>query len=337
MITCKSKIMKKGYTIGVDVSKLTLDLYCFEKSSSTVVTNDPKGFACLLRWIKKQLTPHLSEVMLVMEYTGIYTHGLEAFLSSRDIVYVKRPALDIKRSLGIRRGKNDRADARLISQYGWYRKGELQPSKPLAKAQMDLKQLTTYLDKLVKDRASYQTRLKELKGCMGGSLHPEVLSSTEWVLEVLASQIKAIKKSIEELLAHNEDLKASYALVSSVKGVGFTVAVHLLVVTENFSRFTQARKFACYSGVAPFEYSSGTSIRAGTHVSPLANKKIKSLLTLSALSAVRHDPELKTKYEQKLREGKAKMSALNMIRFKLLERIFSVIHRQSPYVLKQAA
>ena len=58
---------------------------------------------------------------------------------------------------------------------------------------------------------------------------------------------------------------------------------------------------------------------------------------MAAYSAINHDPELKAKYEQKLKEGKAKMSALNIIRFKLIERIFAVIKRQTPYVISQAA
>ena len=91
------------------------------------------------------------------------------------------------------------------------------------------------------------------------------------------------------------------------------------------------------SAVAAFEHTSGSSIKGRTKVSHLANKKIKSLLTLAAICAVKHDPELKAKYEQKIKEGKAKMSALNMIRFKLIERVFAVIKRQTVYVLSQAA
>ena len=120
-------------------------------------------------------------------------------------------------------------------------------------------------------------------------------------------------------------------------GIGFATAVHLLIATENFTRFEDVRKLICYCGVAPFEHSSGTSIRGKTRVSHLANKKLKSLLTMAAISAIQHDPELKAKYEQKLKEGKAKMSALNIIRAKLIERVFAVIKKQKAYELRTAA
>ena len=104
-------------------------------------------------------------------------------------------------------------------------------------------------------------------------------------------------------------MKPSYELVTSVVGISFATAVHVLIATENFIRFTDAGKFNCYCGVVPFEHTSGSSIRGKTRASHLANKKLKSLLTIAAISAVRFDPQLKAKYEQKLKEGKAKMSA----------------------------
>jgi transposase len=154
---------------------------------------------------------------------------------------------------------------------------------------------------------------------------------------MLEIEIKATRVTIEELIGKDQELQINYDLVRSVLGIGFVTAIHFLIATENFSRFDNPRKFACYAGVAPFEHKSGSSIKGKTRISHLANKKIKSLLTMAAYSAIIHDPGLKAKYEQKLKEGKAKMSALNVIRFKLIERIFDVIKRQTPYVLSQAA
>jgi transposase len=329
--------MKKSYIIGVDVSKLKLDMHCYGQSNSLVISNDSKGFKSFLKWLKKGVSKNISEVMLVMEYTGIYTYGLEQFLEQQGIAYVKRPALDIKRSVGMKRGKTDQADARMISQYGWYRREELKAMKPVSDAQQQLQQLMNYRDKMVADRASYEARIGELRGQLGEKLPAQITASSEYIIEVMDVEIKEVKQAIEELIENDKELKVNYDLVKSVQGIGFVTAVHMLIVTENFSRFSNPRKFACYAGVAPFEHTSGSSIRGRTKVSQLANKKIKSLLTLAAICAVKHDPELKAKYAQKIQEGKAKMSVLNMIRFKLIERIFAVIKRQSPYILSQAA
>lgn len=329
--------MKKSFIIGVDVSKLKLDLHCYGQFQSIVLSNNLKGFKELLRWIKKTVSKDKQQILIVMEYSGIYSYNLEKFLFQQGISYVKRPALDIKRSMGMKRGKTDRADARMISQYGWYRREELTPMKPVSKSQQELQQLMTFRDKMIADKASYETRLKELKEQLKSKLPSTILKSTEQIVAMLKKQIEETEAAIKKLLADNPELQNNYKLVTSVRGISFVTGIHMLITTENFTRFTDPRKFACYAGVAPFEHTSGSSIRGKTKTSQLANKKIKSLLTMAAICAVKYDLELKTKYEQKIEEGKSKMCVINMIRFKLIERMFAVIKRQTPYILSQAA
>lgn len=328
----------KKYIIGVDVSKLKLDYHCHGLNGLTApVSNDLKGYKSLLQWIRQQVSKDLGCIIIVMEYTGIYTYNFERFLHQKGLDYVKRPALDIKRSAGMKRGKTDKADARMISHYGWMRREELKAMKPLSDDEQQLQQLMAHRDKLVADRASYQSRLKELHGQMKDKLSRRIVESTQYIMSVLAIEIKETELTIKELLAFLENLNGNYELMKTVTGIGFATAVHIMIATENFTRFSDHRKFACYCGVVPFEHSSGSSIKGKTRVSHLANKKIKSLLTMAAISAIQHDPQMKAKYEQKLKEGKAKMCALNIIRYKLIERIFAVIKRQTPYELRAAA
>ncbi len=330
--------MKITHIVGIDVSKRTLDYHHYkglEKSQTT--TNDGKGYKTLLRWLKSSVSKNVSQVMIVMEHTGYYTYQLEQFLFKSQVSYCKKPALDIKRSCGMVRGKSDKADAKMISKYGWMRKEELTASTPVNDTQLELQQLMAHRDKLVADRASYQSRLKELTAQLADKLVTPIIKSSQNILDVLSVEVKQTEAAIETLIQKNEALNSNYLLAKSVRGIGFATAVHFLIATENFTRFDNHRKFACYCGVAPFENSSGTSVRGKTKTSSLANRKLKSLLTMAAICAIQHDPELKEKYQQKVKEGKAKMSALNIIRAKLIERVFAVIKRQSPYILSQAA
>ena len=321
--------------VGVDVSKLTLDVHCYgHPKSADPVSNDPSGFKSLDKWMKHKVSKCKDDVLVVMEYTGIYTYNLERFLQHKGWKYVKRPALDIKRSCGMRRGKTDRMDAIMISEYGWMRQATLKPMVPLTDNQVALQQLMAHRDKLVADRASYQSRLKELKGQMGSKMNESIEESSIYLMEVITVQIKEIEKEIKQTIASNEAVQTNFELISTVRGIGFATAVHLLITTENFTRFENHRKFACYCGIAPFDHKSGTSIRGKTRVSHLANKKIKSLLTMAALTAIKYDRDLKAKYEQKVQEGKPKMSAINIIRIKIIERVFTVIRRQTKYELR---
>ena len=123
-----------------------------------------------------------------------------------------------------------------------------------------------------------------------------------------------------------------YDLMLSVKGVGKVLATMLLVYTHGFNRLADSRKLACYSGVAPFVYESGTSIRGKTGVSKFANNELKKVLHMAAISSVQHNPELHEYYKRKVEEGKNKMSVINAVRNKLLHRIVAVINRGTPYV-----
>lgn len=330
--------MKKMHIIGVDISKSKLDYHCYGHSvTADPVSNNVKGYRQLQKWIKLKVSREKEEVLIVMEHTGIYTYNIERFLDEQGWKYVKRPALDIKRSVGMQRGKSDKADARMISKYGWMNRDILKPMKPTSDKLIELQQLMAYRDKLVADKASHQARLKELEEQMGSKLGDKISESAKYIMEVLTVEIGELEKAIKMCMETDEALQINYNLLISIRGIGFVSAVTLIIATENFIRFDDHRKFACYCGVAPFTHTSGSSIKGKTRVSHLANKKIKSLLTLAAFTAIRYDADLKTKYEQKRKEGKPVMSVINIIRAKLIARIFTVINRQTPYILKAVA
>ena len=105
----------------------------------------------------------------------------------------------------------------------------------------------------------------------------------------------------------------------------------MIIVTGEFTKISEPKKFACYSGVAPFPHKSGTTIRGKTRVSNLANMNLKKLLHLAALSAIQCDEELGTFYKRKTQEGKNKMSVINAVRNKLISRVFACIKDKRMY------
>lgn len=111
-------------------------------------------------------------------------------------------------------------------------------------------------------------------------------------------------------------------MIKSVPGVGQQSAMYFIIATKGFKAFENSRKFASYSGTAPFEYSSRSSIRGANKVNHLADKKMKSLLQMAALAALKHDPQMKESYIKKKNEGKNSMLVLNNIRCKIIDRVF---------------
>ena len=105
-----------------------------------------------------------------------------------------------------------------------------------------------------------------------------------------------------------------------------------IIETDNFTRFTDARKFNCHCGLAPFPYQSGSSIKGRTKTHFLRDKTLKSILFKAACTAIQHDPQLKIYYQQRIEKGKHKLTALNAVANKIVLRIFAVAKRNEPFV-----
>jgi len=322
--------MKARTIIGVDASKLKLDAVMLPVGSSLEITNDTKGFSQWLLWLKQDCIA--DDVLVVMEDTGHYTHLFELFLQHHRIGYVKKPAIEIKQSAGLVRGKSDPVDAARIAQYGWLRREQLSAQQYPTQAIMKLRDLLSYRDKLVRDRSGYKVRLREQLST--GRISKSDFLYTQQLKDVnyFDKKIVQVEKQIWLLVKANAALQNNFELLQTIKGVGKITAAYIIAYTNNFTRFTQARKFNCYAGLAPFEHTSGKSVRGRSRVSHLANKHIKCVLRLAAFVSVRHNQELKQYYQRRLAEGKNKMTVLNIIGAKLISRMFAVVKKQTPYV-----
>lgn len=317
--------------IGIDISKLTFDAHCHIGSRHCRFSNDQKGFKDFLQWIKTEGTRE--EVWIVMEHTGLYSYRLECFLDRHGVFFTKRSPLDIRRSSGIIRGKTDKADAKTIARYGWQKREELTPMHKEDDQHLKLRNLMAHRELLVTQAAAHKASLTELTHQLGKDMNAFIAISSQKVIDLLSEQIKQAEKQIKEIIGANEALKENLSLISSVKGIGFVTAVYMLLYTNNFQSFDDARKFNSYCGIAPFEYGSGTSIKGKTKISHLANKKMKSLLHQAAIIATVHDPQIRAYFERKRAEGKNKMSIYNAIRVKLVARMFAVVKRKSPFTI----
>jgi len=323
--------MKARTIVGVDVSKLTLDATLLPADQSRQVTNNNKGFSQWKGWVE-QYKEADSEVLVVMEHTGLYSYLFELFLQKEGISYLKKPAVEIKQSIGMTRGKNDRIDAKRIAQYGWLRREELVAEQYPTLLLTSIKDLLSYRGKLLRDRSGYQVRLKEELQTGRVNRKDFLYREQQKDIAYLDGKIKIVEKEIFNLIKNNEAVNHNFLLLQTIKGIGRITAAYIIVVTDNFVRFADPRKFNCYAGLAPFEHSSGKSIRGKNRVSHLANKTIKCLLRLSAFVAVRYNEELKTYYMKRVAEGKSKMSVLNIIGAKLVKIMFAVVKRQMPYI-----
>lgn len=172
--------------------------------------------------------------------------------------------LTIKKSIGLQRGKNDRIDARRIADYAVLHYQKLKLYKLPDKDLVRLRGWIIVRDNLVKQKVSGIKLLETFSQMSRLADVAESISFLEEQLDSIKEKILKVEEAMEKLIAANSSLYTNYILLRSIKGIGIINAIVLLCVTDNFQRFDDPRKFACYCGVAPFEHTSGISIR-GKH------------------------------------------------------------------------
>lgn len=318
--------------VGIDIAKYTFDAFLREKKLHKQFKNEQQGFKALLLWIKKNVAADAQNILICFEHTGLYSFPLALFLEEQKQPFAMISALQIKRSLGITRGKNDLIDARRIAEYAYLFRESINQTKLPPKAILQLQPLLTLRDKMVRNMTGYRVTKKEIQRTTPSEDLPALFEAYDKVIDVMKAEIKKLEKAIKNIIDSNPELLLTFNLITGIKGVGFLVGAYMIVYTYNFTRFDNWRKFACYSGIAPFEFQSGISVRGKTKISPIANKQIKKMLHLAGLSAALTDEEMNEYYRRRLGEGKSKMATLNIIRNKVLARIFAVAMRKTEYV-----
>lgn len=233
--------------------------------------------------------------------------------------------------MGLVRGKNDKTDAARIAAYGYEKKDNLKADEPVNQEMKRLQMLHSTPERLVKQRSGLICALKEYK-YIGIPEKDIILKSQLQMIKAFGKQIYKLEAEIKTVIEKQPSLNQNFYLLQSIKGVGEVLSMATIIKTNNFTRFADVRKFACFCGTAPFEHSSGSSIKSKTRVSHLADKQMKTLLDLSAKTAIQYDKELRDFYIRRLEMGKSKMSTINIVRNKILYRMFAVVKRQTPFI-----
>ena len=335
----KNKIMEKKYSmfVGIDVSKLKLDVWLMSapdsKQDHFIVPNTEKGIKEIIQMIKKKKTS-INDCLFCFENTGIYSMPLSFSLSQLKADYWIVPAFEIKCSKGISRGKNDKNDSKDIAFYAYTHLHKLKLSKLPEKEIMELKLLFTEREKLLKVIKIIATT-SEIEDFVPNKITKEAIKINTKTVSFLKVQLKEVEIKMSKIVKENEKINAQVKLIKSVPGIGINTSMYLVITTKCFDSFKNWRKLACYAGIAPFEYSSGSSVRGKTKVNHLADKKLKSMMQMCVLTAVKNDPEIKAYYNRKKNEGKNSMLVMNNIRCKLVARAFAVINRGTPFVNTQ--
>lgn len=314
--------------IGIDISKSTLDICILKKEPKYYIIKNTKKE--VLKFIKNHLL-NAPLIHICMENTGKYGWLLMEMLTKKQFSFYLVNPIHLKKSLGLIRGKNDKIDAFRIANFIKKNHQELEYYTPKSTLLKSIQVLCAERKHRVKQRKELKTKLTDYKLIEQGKVLNLLVNQNNLLIEELNLQIKQIEKQINLLIKQQQDLKQKYSQLVSVPGVGKILAWNLLIKTNAFQDINDPRKLACFSGVAPFENRSGTTVFGKHRVSLFADKQLKTLLHMASISAVKNKNEIQQYYLRKLEQGKNKMSVLNAVRNKILHIICALIKNKTFY------
>ena len=318
---------KYNFFCGIDVSKHTLDFTCINNKKDKVfymkVSNNKKGINTVINHIKKH-NIDLNKVLFCCENTGIYTLVLTKLLYENKYNIWVENAVKIIRSQGLTRGKNDIIDSLRIAIYAFRFEDKCTLWKPSTKSMEKIKHLYALRERLQKCINQLKVPQKESLNIIDKKFQKQLTKINEGPLKELKTTLECVNKEIEKNIVEEKELKKNYELIQSVPCIDKVSATYLLISTDNFSKIKTYREGACYAGIAPYEHSSGSSVRGKTRISNMGNKNLKKLLHICSLSVLKQKKgDLYKYFIRKQQEGKHTISILNALRNKLLNRVFA--------------
>ncbi|RZK59761.1 MAG: IS110 family transposase [Pedobacter sp.] len=323
------------FFVGVDVSKSTLDfsIYQFENLVyHKSIPNEILDIKEILKEFKQIPTYKNSNTVFGMENTGVYCNLLISVLQKAKSNFTVENATHIRNSLGNIRGKTDKIDSQRIATFLFKNRDRLNFWKPKRPIIEELKNLTTLRTRLSSIQVALKTPLKENAIYISKTSTKQHQSICQNTINSISSDLENLNNLIKSVWSSDEKIKNLMKIITSVPSIGEVTALHIILNSNEFEDIKTGKKFACYAGVAPFHYKSGTSVSKKTRVSNIANKKMKTLLHMCAVTAMRSSVEMKDYFIKKTQvEGKNKMLVLNAIRSKLILRVFSCVKANRLY------
>ena len=320
--------------MGIDVSKGKLDITVLRGTDITlyeVIENSTKSLESFAKRLQGLEDFSWNTCLVCAEHTGIYNAHLLTVAQKHKWRFCLESAVQIKQSSGLQRGKSDAVDSHRIALYAYKNATLLKLWQPTRKVLMALQKLSALRNRLIDAKNQLKNALREDKTFTDKSIFKSMEQCTKNALWGIEEDLESVETKIKEIIESDTTLKNLFAIVESVPGVGRVLAVQIVVTSNEFKNIKDPRKYACYSGVAPFEHTSGSSIRGRTRTSKKANQQVKAVLHMCSMVAIQHCPEMKIYFNRKVSEGKNKMSVLNGVKNKIIHRIFACVNRNEPY------
>lgn len=309
--------------LGIDISKSSFVAAFPQDRGCRTETfrNDTKG----IRSFISKLDPTIHHC--VMEATGNYCFLLLYLLDQAGIQASLINPKKIKNYARVMMSvtKTDSKDACLIADFGERFKPE--PYKFPSEQIMILKQKKTVLRQLQKQLTATRNLLSSLEPLPVKD--KKCVHSLKQTVTFLEKQIKYMQQEMEAVVTDVFDRQLK--LLTSIKGIGVTLATALIIATGGFTYFDNARQLSRFVGICPTIEQSGTSVNIRGHINRNGDQTLRSMLYVAAWSASRHNKACRECYQRLRGKGKSDKVAMIAVANKLVRQAFAVVTSNKSY------
>ena len=311
-----------GKVIGIDISKTTFDASWKEngKYKPAVFSNNNKGFEQFFKVLK-------SGDHCVMEASGSYYLALAMFLHNKGILVSVVNPLSIRRysQMQLIRTKTDKKDAEVIAQFGELVRPEIWQPDPTHI--MEMRDVLTALEGYEKQATILNNQLEAEKFLPVKS--KRALQSRTRMLRTLEKEIQKLNDELQSIA--KQHCGETLEKLQTIPGIGPKTSIMLIVLTNNFQYFDDAKKLSAYVGLCPRVFQSGTSVRSKGHICKIGNSKARKMLYVCTWTAQKNNPHCKALKERLEQKGKPIKVIKVAMANKLLRIAFAVAKKNINY------
>jgi len=307
---------------GIDISKETFDVSWKEngKIKPAIFPNNKKGFEQFVKILK-------AGDHCVMEASGPYYLALAMFLHDRGVLVSVANPLSVRRfcQMQLVRTKTDKKDAAMIAMYGEMVQPELW--NPEETHIMEMRDILTTLEGYEKQATMLRNQLESERYLPASS--KKAKQSKDKMLRTIEDEIKKLNEELQSIA--KEHYSETLDKLQTIPGIGPKTSIMLIILTNNFEHFDDARKLSAYIGLCPRIYQSGTSVNGKGHICKMGNARARKLLYLCTWTAQKSNAQCKDLKERLELKGKpAKVIKVAMAN-KLLRMAFAVAKKKTDY------
>lgn len=326
-IILKYGIMNLKYSVGLDVSskKINACMSCIDEKqkvivkSSTVISNNKKGFNILQDWVLKHVKENVP-VVVCMEATGIYHENCAYYLFEKGFsvsIILPNKAKKYLEAIGLK-SKNDSIDAKGLSQMG--AEQCLDTWQPMGTFFYELRLYTRQHQNVTE----LKTVLKNQFDALSFAMHQvdPVTNQLKETIILFDKQLKELEKVINNHIKSDAKIAERVANILEIKGIGILTLATILAETNGFELFNNYKQLVSYAGYDVVEAQSGTRV-GKTKISKKGNSRIRRAMHMPSLVVIKCEVKpFKELFERTYNKHGIKMKSYVAVQKKLLTMIY---------------